>query len=284
MAIQTDSRSFLGTGSGVARDQVARKWTGPIAAAVNMPQGSIAGCLLSDANAMAPVLYPFVGDGTMRALGFVNVGFDNTSGVQGAREIDVLAEAGHLPDKNAGGGSAITQADAYKPAYGPDNGSCSKLPADGPCIGMILGIDPESGEPIVVVDPVLAKLFSAVAAPVIIPVDVDLVSHTGNGTIAFRYTPAFSGKILSLHSYNKKPVTTAAKLATFTAAIAGTPTTGGAVALTSANCTPVGAKVNGSAITAGDQFNAGQEITIVSSGVTAFSEGAQVLLLALQPL
>jgi len=284
MAIQTDSRSFLGTGCGVARDQVARKWTGPIAAAVNMPHGSIAGCLLSDTNAMAPVLYPFLGDGTMRALGFVNVGFDNSSGVQGAREIDVLAEAGHLPDKNAGGGNAVTQADCYKPAYGPDNGSCSKLASDGPCIGMFLGIDPDSGEPIVVIDPVIAALFSSVSAPTIIPVDVDLVSHTGNGTIAFRYTPGFSGKILSLHSFNKKPVTTAAKLATFTAAIAGTPTTGGAVALTSANCTPVGAKVNGTAITAGNQFTAGQEITIVSSGVTAFLEGRQVLLLALQPL
>jgi len=168
MSVQTTDRPFLGTGSGLARDQVSRKFTGPIAAAVNLPQGSIAGALLTDPNPIAPVVRPFVGDGTMVALGFVMVGRDNTTGAQGdGAAIDVLAESGHIPDKNAGGANAIVAGDARKPAYGPDNGSCSKLAADGPCIGLILGIDSATGEPIILIDPIVATYLGGGSAPVL---------------------------------------------------------------------------------------------------------------------
>jgi hypothetical protein len=77
------------------------------------------------------------------------------------------------------------------------------------------------------------------------------------------------------------PATTGAKAATFTPAIGGSATTGGALALTSANCTPVGAGVNGSAITAANTFTATDEITVAASLVTAFVEGQGVIYLTL---
>ena len=61
--------------------------------------------------------------------------------------------------------------------------------------------------------------------------------------------------------------------------------TGGALALTSANCATVGAKVDGSAITAANGFTASQEITVAASaeGATAFAEGQVVLYIFLDP-
>ncbi len=127
---------------------------------------------------------------------------------------------------------------------------------------------------------VMKKANAGLGNPISIP--IKLVAHA-TGSIAARLTPGFAGKIRKITAYVKDPVTTAAKLATFTAAIAGTPTTGGALALTSANCTPVGAKIDGSAITAANAFSAVQEITLVSSAVTAFVEGEVVALLFLDP-
>src|SRR4051812_8193944 len=70
------------------------------------------------------------------------------------------------------------------------------------------------------------------------------------------------------------PATTAAKLATLTAQINGTAVTGGVVSLTSANCTPAGAAVAGTAITANNSTTtAGQTVEVAVSGVTAFVEG-----------
>ena len=70
-----------------------------------------------------------------------------------------------------------------------------------------------------------------------------------------------------------------------TPAIAGTPTTGGAVALTSANTdsTPgAGGEVAGSVITGLSTFTASQAITLVGSSVTAFAEGAGYFMLAVE--
>lgn len=117
----------------------------------------------------------------------------------------------------------------------------------------------------------------------VIPIPVVLSKHTTN-SIAARFTPGFHGEIVKMTFSVTDPATTAAKLATFTPAIATVSTTGGAVALTSANCTPVGAKVDGSAITAASEFTATDEITIAASAVTAFVEGQGVLYLTLRPL
>ena len=57
----------------------------------------------------------------------------------------MTAATGTLIDKNAGGANAIQAGvDYYKPAYGVDNQTCSKMSADGPLIGVITGIDPKT--------------------------------------------------------------------------------------------------------------------------------------------
>lgn len=130
------------------------------------------------------------------------------------------------------------------------------------------------------VDKIVQASINTSTPPELIAIPVVLSKHS-NGSIAARFTPGFAGSIVGLSFSVTDPVTTGAKAATFTPAIAGVSTTGGAVALTSANCTPVGAGVAGSAVTAGNTFTAGQEVTIVASGVTAFVEGQGVLYLAL---
>lgn len=70
-----------------------------------------------------------------------------------------------------------------------------------------------------------------------------------------------------------KPASTAAKLATLTAQVNGTPVTGGVVALTSANQNATGTLTAGSAITALNTGTAGQTAEVATSAVTAFVEG-----------
>lgn len=79
--------------------------------------------------------------------------------------------------------------------------------------------------------------------------------------------------LLSIGFRVRTPATTAAKLATLTARINGTPVTGGVVSLTSANATPTNTLVAGTAITALNTGTAGQTIEAIVSAVTAFVEG-----------
>lgn len=84
----------------------------------------------------------------------------------------------------------------------------------------------------------------------------------------------FAGKVLSVDAYVTTPVTTGAKLSTLALEIGAVAVTGGAVALTSANCTPIGAKVAGTAVTALNAFGVGDTLTITAASTTTFVEGA----------
>lgn len=87
----------------------------------------------------------------------------------------------------------------------------------------------------------------------------------------------FAGKFLTIDAYVITPVTTAAKLSTLALEIGAVAVTGGAVALTSANCTPIGAKVAGTAITGNNAFGVGDTMTITAASTTTFVEGTIVL-------
>lgn len=113
-----------------------------------------------------------------------------------------------------------------------------------------------------------------------LPVFVQLAQITA--TTIFTLTPGFRFKVLSINFSVEVAVTTASKAATITPAIGGVSVTGGALALTSANCTPKGANVSGSSITAANTGTNAQTLTLVASGVTAFSEGTGWVLLRLQ--
>ena len=111
---------------------------------------------------------------------------------------------------------------------------------------------------------------------------ISLVEITAAGDVLTTYTPGFPGKILSLDFHVHDPVTTAAKLVSLNAEIGTTNLTGGVVALTSANCTPTGAEVNGSAVTDNNVFSKTDTISIEAASVTAFAEGSGWLIIGLQ--
>lgn len=91
-------------------------------------------------------------------------------------------------------------------------------------------------------------------------------------------------KIIDLDFVVTTKVTTASKATTLNLAIGSTDLTGGAVALTSDNCTPIGAVIAGTAITANNTGAAGDKLSIKASSTTAFSEGEGVLRITIQNL
>lgn len=99
------------------------------------------------------------------------------------------------------------------------------------------------------------------------------LADIANGDVLTGYVPGFNGKILATHAFAAKAATTAAKAASLNWEIGTTDTTGGVLALTSANMTPQGAKVDASAITAANVFTNTDALSLEASGVTAFVEG-----------
>jgi hypothetical protein len=115
-----------------------------------------------------------------------------------------------------------------------------------------------------------------------VSVGVQLADLATAGTF-WKWTPGKPGKITALDWVTNKPATTAAKLASVTPSINGTALAGCVVALTSANCTPVGAKVAGSAApSTGVTFGATDEIGLVSSAITVFVEGSGYFVLSVE--
>lgn len=115
-----------------------------------------------------------------------------------------------------------------------------------------------------------------------VTINLPLVGITGNVDVVTNYTPGYKFKILAVDFAVTKVVSTAARAATLNLEIGTTNVTGGAVALTSANCTPLGAVIAGSAVTAANTGTSSDTISVEASGVTAFAEGDGTLLIRLQ--
>lgn len=117
----------------------------------------------------------------------------------------------------------------------------------------------------------------------ILPFHINL-PDLANGDVLTNYTPGFPFKILGVDFQVQKAVTTAAKAATLNLEIGTTNLTGGVVSLTSANCTPAGAQVAGTAVTGANTGTATDNFSIEAASVTTFVEGTGVLLVKLQNL
>jgi len=110
----------------------------------------------------------------------------------------------------------------------------------------------------------------------VVEVPVSLATLANGQT--FAVDMPFDGSLLSINfRVDGSAVTTGGKAATLTAFANGSAVTGGIVNLTSANCTPVGHVVTGSAITGNNTFGAGQTIGFSVSSVTAFTEGSGIV-------
>lgn len=112
------------------------------------------------------------------------------------------------------------------------------------------------------------KPATAFQQTVILPLQLlDIAAGT------FKVAVPFAFKVLSALFRTAKPASTAAKAATLTVGIAGTPVTGGVMALTSANQNTIGGTVAATAITALNTGTAGQTLEVTASSVTPFIEG-----------
>lgn len=127
----------------------------------------------------------------------------------------------------------------------------------------------------------LSPLPSGTATSSILSFPIVLAT-VADGDILTTFTPGFAGKITKVDFAVTTKVTTGSKLSTLNLEIGTTNLTGGAVALTSANCTPLGAVVAGTAVTGNNSFSATDNISIEASSTTAFSEGAGSLLVTIQ--
>lgn len=100
------------------------------------------------------------------------------------------------------------------------------------------------------------------------------LADIADGDLLTSFVPGFAGTLVAFDAWVQKAATTAAKASTLNLEIDTTNVTGGSLALTSANCTPKGVKVAGTAITAANTFTSTQAISIEAASTTAFVEGA----------
>lgn len=106
-----------------------------------------------------------------------------------------------------------------------------------------------------------------------IQVPIALAAITGAGDVVTEMRPGVLGYITNVEWLQGRPVTTAAKAATLNLEIDTTNLTGGTVALTSAACTPLGARIAGSQITANNRLTVESKLSVEAASVTAFAEG-----------
>lgn len=117
---------------------------------------------------------------------------------------------------------------------------------------------------------------------VILQLPINLAAVTAAGDVLTELRPGIYGTIEYVEFAVTQPVTTAAKLASLNLEIDTTNVTGGVVALTSANATPLGKVIAGTAITAANTITPDSKISVEASDVTAFVEGQGVLFIRIR--
>lgn len=120
----------------------------------------------------------------------------------------------------------------------------------------------------------LSSTYSILTIPI-------ALANIADGDVLTTFTPGFAGNIQKISFAVGVPVTTAGDGTTLNIEIGTTNLTGGVVTLTSANCTPLGAVIDGTAITAANSFGDSDTISIEASSTTAFAEGDGYLLIVL---
>jgi len=122
-----------------------------------------------------------------------------------------------------------------------------------------------------------------VGPPVEIMVPVFAMSGISAADVVTNIRPGIDGYIVDWQWVQGVPVTTAAKAATLNLEINSTNVTGGTISLTSAACTPLGARIAGTRITAANRITRADTLSVEASSVTAFVEGSGFLLIRIQP-
>ncbi len=108
------------------------------------------------------------------------------------------------------------------------------------------------------------------------------LANVADGDVLTDFIPGINGTIKKVSFAVTDAVTTAAKATALHVEIGSTALTGGVVSLTSANCTPLGKVIDGTAVTANNVFTSTDKISVVVASTTAFAEGEGVLLIVIQ--
>lgn len=199
--------------------------------------------------------------------GFAEQRADNSSGAAG--DINVRVKRKGLVQLTV---TSVAITDVGRPVYATDDNTFA-LAGIGTRIGYVERyVDTNTA--------VVAFDADDVEETYVLSIPVTL-ANVADGDVLTTFTPGHFGRIKSLDFAVTTPVTTASKATTLNAEIGTTNLTGGAIALTSANCTPLGAVINDTAITAAAAFDADDTISIEASSTTAFVEGAGVLLITI---
>lgn len=102
-----------------------------------------------------------------------------------------------------------------------------------------------------------------------------------NGDLVTDWIAPYGGRLAALDFVVTTVVATGGKAADLHLEIGPTATTGGVLGLTSANCTPLGKSIAGTAITGQNTFVKGDVLSVVAANVVAFVEGEGVLLISI---
>lgn len=177
-------------------------------------------------------------------------------------------------------GMAIT--DIGSRVYVADSATVTTTVGNGIYVGKIMAVDSATS---VWVSLESGEALSAIYVRSIVSIPIELAAVTAAGDVVTTYTPGFAGVIEKVDFVTTNPATTADKLATLNLEIGTTDVTGGVVSLTSATggaTLTLGKVTAGTAVTANNVFDAEDTISVEASSVTAFSEGAGVLLIVIK--
>lgn len=205
-----------------------------------------------------------------RMIGVALETVDNSAGSAGDKEIRVATDGLWNFAKTG----TVTQANAGQNVYASDDQTITPTPNNN-LVGKVSHVE-SVGDSISTIWYDISQAAQSMSAEsangaqvYMIPVQLADFANAG----IFKLAIPYNFTLVSVGLRIGKPATTAAKLATLTAQISGVACTGGVISATSANCTPAGALVAGTAITALNTGVAGATIEINPSAVTAFVEG-----------
>jgi len=108
------------------------------------------------------------------------------------------------------------------------------------------------------------------------------LASLADGDIITTMTPGFAGVIKKMFSTVTTVASTASKASTLNLEIGTTNVTGGALALTTANCDTLGETNDATAITAANYFGPADTISVEASSTTTFIEGVVELVIVIQ--
>lgn len=219
--------------------------------------------------------------------------YDNTIVGHTAGAITVRYKEGAFGFLNDGTNPILATTQPGTVVYAVDDQTVSLSSSSGtrPVAGRLRGYDTSSiGGPVIVE---CSKFIGSQAyneridqqvsqiAPEICPV---ILSTLVSLTPVFRFTPQYPGVIQAFNLMTMQSPTTTSKAANFQPYISGVAVSGGIITTTSTNLASTNGTITaGTTITGSNTFAAGQEITIVPTGVTQYVEGQVLLEIYLGP-